>query len=452
MNKKFSFALASIANKPRLVGLLLALLFLGIAVPQIKVKANSWNDYSHAAAIESLVARGTWVINGSRWTEDTGDKIKIGRRFYSDKLPLLSFVGAQLYSALHRVGNVWLTPDCHETGQACAYPWLVFFLVTLPAAFLIWLFYDWQLRNGIAIWVAVLCAGALAFGTMILPYALVLNHHVPAAVALFTSFWLLYVARENSTRAQVILFGAGFFGGLGAALDISSSVWWLGLAAIALYRFRAHAILFLGGALIPFLATALLDYQMLGTIVPPSFIPDAYNYPEAQFPNTFGGIEAPENIPQYAFDMLLGARGLYMYHPILIFALIGLVTVARRRSNRLWFEAVAVAFCFALVTWLLVSRTNHFGGVAYGERLYIPSLPLVFAFVAFGVPFIKTRGQNIWRVVFALALGVSVLSVSQGAAQPWGKIVPPPFEIKIDAEFPWMSAQWNFGVISAEAP
>lgn len=446
--------LATLKTKHRewLPGAFLSLLFLAVCIPQVKVQANSWNDYSHAAAIESLAARGTWVINGSRWTEDTGDKIKIGNRFYSDKLPLLSFVGAGLYSVLHRLGGLWLIPDCWDTGQPCAYPWLVLILVTLPADALVWLFYAMLIQNGIGRGVSALCTCALAFGTMILPYSLVLNHHIPAAVSLFAGFFLLNAAKRTPSRQTLALVSAGLFSALGASLDISSSVWWFGLFAIALYYFRRRALWFLLGSIFPFGATALLDYQMLGTIVPPSFIPNAYDYAGASFPNTLGGVEAPDNLARYAFDMLIGARGLYVFNPILLFAVAALLMVALRRAHPLWFDALAVTFSFALVSWLLVSRTNHFGGIAYGERLYIPSIPLVFAFIGFGVPFIKTHGQNVWRFLFALALGLSVISVAQGLAKPWGQVVPPPLQLTAQSEFPWLGTQWNLLAVTPEPP
>lgn len=54
-----------------------------------------------------------------------------------------------------------------------------------------WLFYNFAARHIAAIWISLIGALAFGLGTMVFPYALAFNHHVPAAAALFASFYLL---------------------------------------------------------------------------------------------------------------------------------------------------------------------------------------------------------------------------------------------------------------------
>lgn len=46
-------------KRERLIGPLIFILFLFLLLPFTTTEGESWNDYSHAAAIESLVERGT---------------------------------------------------------------------------------------------------------------------------------------------------------------------------------------------------------------------------------------------------------------------------------------------------------------------------------------------------------------------------------------------------------
>jgi 4-amino-4-deoxy-L-arabinose transferase-like glycosyltransferase len=65
----------------------------------IHSRSYSSNDASRLAAIESLVHRGAWAIDGSSFA--TVDKIKVGGHFYSDKPPLMAWLGAGVYAVLH---------------------------------------------------------------------------------------------------------------------------------------------------------------------------------------------------------------------------------------------------------------------------------------------------------------------------------------------------------------
>src|SRR5512139_4479 len=88
------------AKLPRDCTWLIVIVFTLIWALTIHSRAYSSNDASRLAAIDSLVARGTWVIDDSPFL--TVDKVKLGDHFYSDKPPLLSFAGASLYSILHQ--------------------------------------------------------------------------------------------------------------------------------------------------------------------------------------------------------------------------------------------------------------------------------------------------------------------------------------------------------------
>ena len=55
--------------------------------------------------MESLVNRGTWIIDDSPWTDLTQDKVLLNDHYYSGKMPLLSWLGAGIYAAVNDRGN-----------------------------------------------------------------------------------------------------------------------------------------------------------------------------------------------------------------------------------------------------------------------------------------------------------------------------------------------------------
>src|SRR4030095_5105204 len=99
-------------DKSRWIGAALALGYFCICVALTQHVPRSWNDISRVEAIESLVERGTWAIDDSPWRDRTADKILLDGKFYSDKMPLLSWVTAGAYFILKRAKHASLAPAC----------------------------------------------------------------------------------------------------------------------------------------------------------------------------------------------------------------------------------------------------------------------------------------------------------------------------------------------------
>lgn len=91
------------ARRGRDLSLLIFLSFILGCALFIYTRAYSSNGASRLAAVESLVQRGRWIID-----EATGDKIKVGEHFYSDKPPILSLGGADVCAALHNAFGLTL--------------------------------------------------------------------------------------------------------------------------------------------------------------------------------------------------------------------------------------------------------------------------------------------------------------------------------------------------------
>ncbi|MCL4490210.1 MAG: hypothetical protein M1570_19075 [Chloroflexi bacterium] len=421
-----------------LVGAAIAIVFFIAFAALTKTKPESWNDISRIAAVESLVERGTWTIDASPWLDATQDKVLLNGHFYSDKMPLMTLLGAGAYTILHDGWGMSLAPDCFQAAGACAYPWLTRILVGLPVALMLWLFYDFARRQRAPLWAALVGTAALGAGTMLFPYALVFNHHAPAAASLFASFYLL--TRRTAWRGGLVL--AGLLATLAISFDVLSGIVAAVMFGVALARYRGGVVYFALGAAVPIVITALLDYQIARTVIPPYMITNGYNYPGSAFPATFGGNGTPDDYAAYAFRMFLGGKGLFAYNPLLLLAIAGALVVALNRRHPLWIEGVFSAAGFLLLCAYLATETGNYGGTGYGERWFIVAIPLLYAFLFFIPPLNAETAKSAAWVVFVPFLALSVVSALQGSQAPWHDWLPP-LQVTRQAQFPIFGFKWN---------
>lgn len=425
------------ANRVRALGAVLAAAYLSLCLALTAHAPASWNDVARIAAIESLAERGTWSISDSPWFEQTQDKVLLNGRFVSDKMPLLTWAAAGPYAIARGLTGASLAPDCGLTAP-CAYAFLTLLVCGLPAALLIWLFFDLAVFLGRGTIAAAFGALALGIATEVLPYSLVLNHHLPAAVSLFAAFYLLLTRAPRQDRWLV---GVGFLLGLAVCFDPLAGIGVVALVLLSALRHGQRALLLLPGLFPPLALTALLDLQITGTIVPAYLIPGGYDYPGSAFPPTIAGNGTPDNLPQYAFRMFLGAQGLYAYNPILLLAWLGLALVLFSRRHPLRLAALVIGGAFLALSFYLVTSTGNYGGLAYGERWFLSALPLLMLFILFVPPlqsaraflarsaFPSNRGAPLLSLVAsALLLGafaLSLISSVQGSRTPWDYVSPP---------------------------
>lgn len=428
-------------SKPRmerrsLIGAVIAIAFLVAFFAQTKSAPQSWNDIARIATMESLVERGTWAIDHSPWVDQTKDKVFINGNFYSDKMPLLSLMGAGVYAVARQGLGASLAPGC----RSCAYFWLTFVLVGIPAALMLWLFFDFARQAGAPLWSAAIGTFVMGLGTMIFPYALVFNHHVPAAAALFAGYYILTTNQADHRRW---IFLAGLLATLAISFDALSWITATALFGIAVMRYRSHWMTFALGAAIPLAITCALDLQIAHTIVPAYLITSGYNYPGSAFPATVGGNGTPDDYAAYAFRMFLGGQGLFLYNPLIFFALAGALVVMLKRHHPRRSDALFVTLCFVVLCVYLALFTGNLGGAAYGERWFVAALPMLFSFIFFIPPLGVTAWKNGAWLVFLPLLALSIISSLQGAQNPWVG-VPPPLQMTRDVNaFPIFGFKWN---------
>ena len=171
---------------------------------------GSANDRSRWCTIASLVEHGTYAIdsqiaiqgtdprNKRPW--DTIDKVRhVGRdgkqHFYSSKPPLFPTLVAGVYG-LVRVGSGMTLTD-----QPLYVTRIVLVLVNLP---LLALFFYCTIRSIERLcrdeWAKIVATFATCFGTLLLPFGLTLNNHLPAAAATAFVLWVFIHTSERLTN------------------------------------------------------------------------------------------------------------------------------------------------------------------------------------------------------------------------------------------------------------
>jgi hypothetical protein len=191
-----------------------ALCFLLVWALFTHAHVGSFNDRSRLAAIESRVARGTWIIDESPFSR-TVDRIFVDGHFYSDKPPVLTFIASGVYTVLHRGFHLSLDaspcdfdqPPCHcrafcDDDPDWAYYLLTLTLVGLPSALMLALFYDLTGDLGLGNPAALLLTATLGLATQVFPYSTVLNSHVPAAACLLAGFYALLRSHKLDSQSD----------------------------------------------------------------------------------------------------------------------------------------------------------------------------------------------------------------------------------------------------------
>lgn len=405
--------------------------FIGCALAWaafIHSRSYSSNDASRLATIESLVQRGTWAIENSPFA--TVDKIKVGEHFYSDKPPLLSWLGAGVYALLHHGLGLTLQPQgcapnqapahCRalfESGQAdWAYFILTWLFVCLPGALMLAALYRLTRQNHWPNPLSLLFVGLLGFGTALFPFSTVFSNHVPAAAAVVGALAMLI---QPPTRGRLAWAGCGL--SLGMMLDPFAGLFWALSLVYVLWQYRGQGLWFLAGSAPWLVLTALLDYQIVGNPLLPQMYAPGYAYAGASLSPVATGTQQSANVFRYAFNLLVGERGFLAFYPAALWlgwAAVRSLRVADERLRPVAWITVGASGLFVLY---FVFFTDSYGGFSYSPRWLLILVPALALFWVVGPPPRYSIGQ--WLGLSGLA-ALSLVNSYLGALNPWTPALP----------------------------
>lgn len=402
-----------------------------IAVPLLRPlrqpdeRLISHNEASRLATIDSLVHRGTLVIDGSAyaWTNDVFTTSAPGDerpRRYSQQPPMLAALLAGPYWVMTRIG---LTLESDPT-------WCVFLLTllgsALPAAFSAGLMYRmgrmFELRRQIRAPLAL----AVVLGSGMISYATVLNPHVPAAMLLLAAcacfFHMEIVQMQRHSWAWLAL--AGLCAGLAATIDLPAVVF-LGLfvaVILAMHwpipRRLGGVLLYLLGALPPVVVHAAMVVPLTGDLGPGFLHPP----PATQTTGAAvdGDDEEPGALVKYTwrtFDALIGPHGLLSHFPVLAMGLFGIGAVMHRNWPTAT-KALAVATITGSATILvahIVLRAD-WNQPMFAARWFVVFTPALLFWS--GAWLRRPHRPHSWAIAGAL-LAISIAVSILGATHPF---------------------------------
>ena len=170
----------------------------------------SANDRSRWATVASLVEKGTYVIDQqivianpihrNRRPWNTIDKVRhLGsdgqQHYYSSKPPLLATIVAGLYWIVYQITGLSLTQ------HPLYVPRLLLMLFNLP---LLAVFFYATIASIHRViennWSRQIAAASVCFGTMVLPFSISLNNHLPACTATAVAMWIYL--RSNTKQGN----------------------------------------------------------------------------------------------------------------------------------------------------------------------------------------------------------------------------------------------------------
>jgi hypothetical protein len=356
--------------------------------------------------------------------------------FYSSKPPLFATLLAGEYWVLKRCLGWSITTD-----RWLVIPTILFTVNVIPFAVYLILLARLIEATGKSDFGRLLAFTAACFGTFLVTFSGTLNNHLPAAICvLFATYPLLRAVVENRDMMSGGYACCGFFAGFATTFDLPAAAFLAGIGVpLLVARPRQAVLFFVPAAAVPLVCLFACNYAAMGTFrLPysefggPWYTFEGSHWAKLQLPTRPHGIDfADEPKDVYAFHLLFGHHGWFSLTPIWFLAVVGLVSVGLHSARDLkklagggkgsvWtvplFSGMVLAVSIVVVGFY-VDRTNNYGGFTSGPRWLFWLTPLW----VLAIPPTADRLANsaTGRLVAAILLGVSVLSVFYPAWNPW---------------------------------
>jgi hypothetical protein len=279
-------------------------------------------------------------------------------------------------------------------------------------------------------------------GTFLLTFSSTLNNHTPAAYCvLFAAYPLVRAIQEKRDMTPRGYLCCGFFAACATTFDLPAASY---LAAIGLPLLIAQPrntlLFFLPGALLPILALFACNYAAMGQLLPAysEFGGPWYNFEGSHWakrgtPAGKGLDFSAEPTHVYAFHLLLGHHGWFSLTPVWFLALGSLLALGIRSAADVrkvfgkpagtgWtpemFAAMTLVVSVTVFAFYLTrTQSYNYGGNTSGPRWLFWLIPLWVLAIPPAAD--RLAGSKGGRLLCAVLLGFSVMSVLYPAANPW---------------------------------
>ena len=411
---------------------------------------NQQNPLSRFVAVESLVERGEFHIDGSPYARKTvrsgdvevhwlNDMVynKRDGHFYSSKPPVYTILLAAVLWPLKKAGAQFSSPDPDLNVPVFMLTWLVVGAMTAVG------FYAFRRKVGEnsrpleADLVTVLTLG----GTLFLSYSVTMNHHTFTAALVLLSFFLFGMDRAAPSVSDGRAAAAGFMMGLATVVDCGHGFAFsiaFGVYALLYLRSPRALVFYALGSVPPLAAHCIVQYSIWGSVLPVQMIEGTKDYQGSYW--RYAGPPDSWRIRRsyYWLLTLFSARGLFILSPVLLIGAAALArdvqkffkpsvepaeaggTSAAQRSGQLGRGWAAICLlggiAFLFVYHWFMAPTN-FCGSCFGFRWFIGFTPLLAFYAARGYMQWKDN-PRFRRFFYALGL-ISVTYALIGMRGPW---------------------------------
>src|SRR5262245_29996145 len=272
------------------------------------------------------------------------------------------------------------------------------------------------------------------FGTLLTPFLVTLNNHTIAAHCVLFAFLAALRIWEDEA-APIWCHGiAGLFAGLAACFELPAAAFAAATFVVLLLKAPGRALgVALPALLLPVAALLYTNYLAIGELAPAYGKLDSpwYRYEGShwrvepgQVKRGIDFLDEPKSV--YAFHLLFGHHGLFSLTPVLLLAIVGMAwgvicTFGRRTPLRglpAWQVTAGLTLLVTVVVvGFYIANTNNYGGWTCGPRWLMWLTPLWLLTMLPVADWLAV--SRIRRLVGYVLLGVSVLSMSYPAWNPW---------------------------------
>lgn len=372
------------------------------------------NVRSRYVTVERLVDHGTM----SHLDAASVDTVQVDGKYYSSKPPNYSLIlSAEAYVVKLVTG--WPLGGDHERFYLT---FLIILNQIIPYAFVLWATAKFIVRYSVNDWTRVYAAVAVTFGVLPFGYAVTLNNHTPTAFFLVLALIVLVRMRHEGHADWRHAFVLGLLVSAAASFELSAGAFALVFILMAGGpRMIAFALL---GALVPAVPTMVTCYIITGKVLPFYLQKNLYHFPGSYWdaPRNSDALDEPKW--KYAFNALIGWKGLFSLSPIAALGFAGIVRTVRERGL-LWREMLATGVCCVTIIVYIIATTNNYGGSCMGMRWYSNFAPLL---VLAALPVLdrlsaSRRGRVLAYVLLAVSSEIVIESLIMSAFKNGGWVL-----------------------------
>lgn len=402
--------------------------------------------YSRLATVYSLTSYGSWYIDRPQddppnpFEKYTVDKVMVrgieadgvvrGGRMISSKPPVLPLIMSGEFLAIRALTG-WTLDDEAQTLRILD----IMTVSIMGGSYLLTLvFFVKTLRLfDISAGVRLVLLVALAFGAQLMGFSTSISNHVPATgMLMVATYFGLGLAAGRLAPAPARFFAFGLSGALVPELDMPIGVFVFFIGLSLLQRFPKQTLTWvLAGALPPLALHLAIMISVTGSPLPVQMRKITYLYEDSYWRHPLGIDALSEPKPTYLFHLTFGRCGVYTLFPILLAGLAAALRAVVDPLMRNRSFVLSGGLGVAVLTYYYVTRTNNYGGEAYGFRWFIGAMPVLLLMAA---PLLTTFRKK-WQwgfvavmLVVSLYSGVECMRVGWQSGKEWtSRIFGPPY-------------------------